>query len=76
MAVTTKDATPSGIAVRVHMLEEVVDKLVPSEGQDLTAIINGLNRLYSMTLLGSQYSAANSEGVTYEEPGFAFDDSE
>jgi hypothetical protein len=76
MAVTTRDSTPAGIAVRVHMLEEVVDKLVPSEGQDLTAIINGLNRLYNMTLLGSQYSSANSAGVTYEEPGFAFDDSE
>ena len=67
MAVTTRDSTPAGIAVRVHMLEEVVDKLVPSEGGDLAALTDAVNKLYNYVLLGGNYSGDTTGGITYED---------
>lgn len=67
---TTKPFDSQSVATRLHLVEEKLKNVAPGEGGDLTAVIDGLNRLYRMTMKGS---VANSEDpITYTRPDSDF----
>lgn len=67
MTTTTKTYDAQSVATRLHYLEDKLKGFVPSEGQDLTAVISGLNRLYRFTLSGP-----NGAEITYDMPDGVF----
>ncbi|WP_026612835.1 hypothetical protein [Ensifer aridi] len=50
MPTYTKSSSPAPDGMRLNLLD-------PGEAPDLTAVIAGLNRLYEMTMRGSQYTS-------------------
>ncbi|ARQ56904.1 hypothetical protein Kim5_CH00796 [Rhizobium sp. Kim5] len=64
MATTTKDYDSPSVAARLHLVEEKLKAIVPPEGEDLTAVIAGLNRVYEFLLRGSQRTI-ETDPITY-----------
>ncbi|CAN7332807.1 hypothetical protein [Neorhizobium tomejilense] len=53
MTVDTRPTTPATLPLRVHLLERKISEFQPPEGEDLTAVIASLNRLYVLTQTGA-----------------------
>ncbi len=69
---TSKSADFSSVALRLHLVEE---KVKHGSAPDLADVIEGLNRLYEMTMRGSQYTTASIPLAYNQEDGtFWYDD--
>ncbi|WP_421477710.1 hypothetical protein [Agrobacterium tumefaciens] len=61
MTTDTRPTKQAALPLRVHLLERKIDEFQPSEGQDLTSVIERLNRIWELAFEG----AAGSPSLPY-----------